>query len=86
LYQGFGQPAIAVDTHVHRISNRLGLVRTKKPEETEEQLRKLIPKHLWGPMNGSMVEFGRKICLPVRPRCENCPLNGECKYFLQKGR
>lgn len=84
LYQGFGRPAIAVDTHVHRISNRLGLVKTKNPEETEEELKKLIPKRLWGPMNGSMVEFGRRICLPVRPRCENCPLNQECNYFLQK--
>ncbi|MBC7123308.1 MAG: endonuclease III [Pseudothermotoga sp.] len=86
LYQGFGRPAIAVDTHVHRISNRLGLVKTKRPDETEEQLKKVIPKRLWGPMNGSMVEFGRRICLPVRPRCENCPLNQECNYFLQKRR
>jgi endonuclease-3 len=85
LYQGFGQPAIAVDTHVHRISNRLGLVKTKRPDETEEQLKKLIPKHLWGPMNGSMVEFGRRICQPIKPKCEACPLNSECEYFLQKG-
>lgn len=86
LYHGFDQPAIAVDTHVHRISNRLGLVRTKKPEETEEELKKIVPKRFWGPLNGSMVEFGRTICLPIRPKCEACPLNSDCEYFLQKRR
>ncbi len=86
LYHGFDQPAIAVDTHVHRISNRLGLVRTKKPEETEEELKKIVPERFWGPLNGSMVEFGRTICLPIKPKCEVCPLNSDCEYFLQKRR
>lgn len=86
LYQAFNQPAIAVDTHVHRISNRLGLVKTKKPEETEQRLMKIVPRHLWGPLNGSMVEFGRRICLPLKPKCEVCPLRGDCEYFLQKRR
>lgn len=86
LYHAFNQPAIAVDTHVHRISNRLGLVKSKKPEETEQQLMRMVPKDLWGPLNGSMVEFGRRICLPIKPKCEVCPLNGDCEYFLQKRR
>lgn len=86
LYHAFNQPAIAVDTHVHRISNRLGLVKSKKPEETEEHLMRIVPKDLWGPLNGSMVEFGRRICLPIKPKCEVCPLNGDCEYFLQKRR
>ncbi|MCS7174970.1 endonuclease III [Pseudothermotoga sp.] len=86
LYHGFDQPAIAVDTHVHRISNRLGLVRTKKPEETEEELKKIVPERFWGPLNGSMVEFGRTICLPIKPKCEVCPLNSDCEYFFQKRR
>ncbi len=78
LYVSFGKPALAVDTHVHRISNRLGWVRTKTPEETEFELMKLLPKDLWGPINGSMVEFGRRICLPRNPRCGKCPFKGEC--------
>ncbi|WP_041077352.1 endonuclease III [Thermotoga caldifontis] len=86
LYHAFDQPAIAVDTHVHRISNRLGLVKSKKPEETEQQLMKIVPKDLWGPLNGSMVEFGRRICLPIKPKCEVCPVSGDCEYFLQKRR
>jgi len=86
LYHAFNQPAIAVDTHVHRISNRLGLVKSKKPEETEQQLMKIVPKDLWGPLNGSMVEFGRRICLPIKPKCEVCPVSGDCEYFLQKRR
>lgn len=78
LYLSFGKPAIAVDTHVHRISNRLGWVKTKTPEETERKLMKLLPKSLWGPINGSMVEFGRKVCLPRNPKCEECPFKDVC--------
>lgn len=81
LWVSFGKPAIAVDTHVHRISNRLGLVKTKKPEETEISLMKILPKSLWGPFNGSMVEFGRKICRPISPKCSICPLKDECNYY-----
>ncbi|MDK2906432.1 MAG: endonuclease [Petrotoga sp.] len=61
LYVSFGKEALAVDTHVHRISNRLGWVKTKTPEETEEQLKKIIPSELWGPLNGSMVNFGQRM-------------------------
>ena len=78
LYVSFGKPALAVDTHVHRISNRLGWVKTKTPEQTETELMKILPKDLWGPINGSMVEFGRRVCLPRNPRCSICPLREEC--------
>lgn len=86
LYHGFGKPALAVDTHVHRISNRIGFVTTKQPEETEVELSKLIPSDLWGPLNGSMVEFGRNICRPNKPLCERCPFTEECKFFKQRSK
>ena len=81
LYVSFGKPAIAVDTHVHRISNRIGIVRTKKPEDTERELMKLLPKDLWGPINGSMVEFGKNVCKPLNPLCESCPISEYCEYY-----
>lgn len=77
----FGKEALAVDTHVHRISNRLGWIKTKTPEETEFALMKIISPHLWGPVNGSMVEFGRQICRPVGPRCEDCAISRCCDYY-----
>ena len=80
LYVSFKKPAIAVDTHVHRISNRIGLVRTRKPEETERELMKILPRDLWGPINGSMVEFGRRICKPQNPLCDSCPISEYCEY------
>ncbi|HOA16680.1 MAG TPA: endonuclease III [Fervidobacterium sp.] len=81
LYVSFGIPALAVDTHVHRISNRLGWVTTKMPEQTEEALKKLLDPNLWGPINGSMVEFGKNICKPIAPKCDKCILNSCCKYY-----
>ncbi len=84
LYHGFDKPALAVDTHVHRISNRIGFVTTKNPEETEIELSRLIPAELWGPLNGSMVEFGRKVCLPRVPLCNKCYFTKECNFFKQK--
>lgn len=80
LFVSFGIPSLAVDTHVHRISNRLGWVKTKNPEETEFKLMELIPKELWGPLNGSMVEFGKQICKPVKPECKNCPIEKYCNW------
>lgn len=74
-------PAIAVDTHVHRISNRLGWVKTKRPEDTEEALEKIIPERLWRDLNGSMVEFGREVCRPRNPRCGDCPVSKCCEYY-----
>lgn len=68
-------PTIAVDTHVHRISNRLGLVKTKKPEETERELKKLFPKELWNKVNTAFVGFGQTVCKPVKPLCDECPID-----------
>lgn len=76
----FREPAICVDTHVHRISNRLGLVDCATPDETEMALRKVFPRALWCEINGTMVRFGQKICLPRNPRCSQCPVKKECAY------
>lgn len=81
LYISFNKPALAVDTHVHRISNRLGWVKTKTPEKTEEELKKILAPHLWGPVNGSMVEFGKQVCRPLSPKCEKCFLKDCCNYY-----
>ncbi|MCD6252934.1 MAG: endonuclease III [Thermotogae bacterium] len=80
LAVAYGIPAIAVDTHVHRISNRLGWVKTEKPDATEEALKKIIPLKLWKDLNGSMVEFGRTICRPQNPKCDQCPISLCCEY------
>jgi len=78
LSEGFGIPAICVDTHVHRISNRLGLVQTKNPTQTEEALKKVLPKKYWSEFNKLMVMWGQNICAPVSPRCSICPLQPLC--------
>lgn len=77
----FELPAIPVDTHVHRISNRLGLVNTKTPEETEVELSKIAPKDLWIKLNDLMVQFGQNICKPIGPQCEICPCTEICDNF-----
>jgi endonuclease-3 len=74
LVFGFGVPAIPVDTHVHRISNRLGIVRTKHPEETERELASLLPRDRWLEVNELLVTHGREVCRPIGPRCEACPI------------
>ncbi|MBP7216842.1 MAG: endonuclease III [Candidatus Omnitrophica bacterium] len=76
---GFGIPAICVDTHVHRISNRLGWVKTKNPEETEFALQKIIPRKEWIALNTTLVTFGQNICLPVSPFCSRCSVRSFCK-------
>jgi len=78
LYNSFNIPALAVDTHVHRISNRLGWVSTKTPEKTEEALSKLLKKEFWGPVNEAMVYFGKTICRPLSPKCVSCFLKQSC--------
>lgn len=83
IVYGFGKPALPVDTHVHRISNRLGLVNTKTPEETEEALKRVIDKKYWGDINDLLVKFGQKICRPIKPRCEVCALNPFCRFYDQ---
>ncbi|MFX1447580.1 MAG: endonuclease III domain-containing protein [Promethearchaeota archaeon] len=79
LVYAFEIPAIPVDTHVHRIPNRLGWIKTKKPEETEKELKKIIPKDQWIRLNRLFVRFGQEICLPNRPKCDSCPINTICK-------
>ena len=75
---GYGKPGICVDTHVHRISNRLGYVRTKNPEETEFALRKKLPPRYWIPINDYLVAYGQNICKPVSPFCSRCRLASYC--------
>ena len=81
LVYAFDKPAIPVDIHVHRISNRLGLVETKTPEETEFELMKKIPKKFWIEINDTFVMYGQNICKPVSPMCSVCKIRKECKYF-----
>ena len=75
---GFGKPGICVDTHVHRICNRWGYVRTKSPEETESTLRGKLPGEYWLIINDLLVTFGQNQCFPVSPRCSICPLFHLC--------
>jgi len=72
LALGFGIPAICVDTHVHRIFNRLGYVRTAHPDETELALRQQLPRRFWIEVNGLLVRFGQSVCTPLSPRCSRC--------------
>jgi endonuclease-3 len=81
LVYGFGEPAIPVDTHVHRISNRLGIVDSKTPEQTEYQLSKYFKKGDWIEVNETMVRFGKMICRPIGPRCPICGLQNYCKWY-----
>ena len=78
LVYAFKIPAIPVDTHVHRIPNRLGWIKTKTPEKTEDALKSIIPKSLWLKLNRLFVRFGQEICLPIRPKCDTCPLRETC--------
>ena len=81
LVYAFDKPAIPVDIHVHRISNRLGLVKTRTPEQTENELMRLVDKKLWTKVNDTFVMYGQNICLPTRPACALCDLKRNCKYF-----
>jgi endonuclease-3 len=81
LVYGFKKPAIPVDVHVHRISNRIGIVNTKKPEDTEIVLQKSIDRKHWIAVNETFVVFGQNICLPIKPKCNVCRLTNLCKYY-----
>jgi endonuclease III len=81
LIYAFDKPAIPVDVHVHRISNRLGLVSTKTPEQTEVELSRLVDRRLWTKVNDTFVMYGQNICLPLRPNCKACDLKKECQYY-----
>jgi endonuclease-3 len=79
LSEGFGIPAICVDTHVHRISNRLGIIQTKTPAETEIALKEIIPKKYWSAYNALIVMWGQNVCVPISPFCSRCPLLPLCE-------
>lgn len=81
LVYAFNEPAIPVDTHVHRISNRLGLVKTKTPEQTEKALTGSVPKKYWLELNDVFVRFGQTTCKPIGPRCAECTLRDSCLYY-----
>jgi endonuclease-3 len=76
---GYGKPGICVDTHVHRISNRLGYVKTRNPEETEMALRAKLPRRYWIGYNDLLVSFGQNVCTPISPRCSGCPVRMLCR-------
>ncbi len=78
ITQAFRKPGICVDTHVHRISNRWGLVRTATPEQSEAALRQVLPRRYWIEYNGLLVAFGQTICQPVSPWCSRCSLARRC--------
>ena len=78
----YNKPGICVDTHVHRISNRWGMVRTTSPDETEFALRKILPKPYWIPFNDLLVSYGQNLCVPISPFCSRCPIRDLCP---QKG-
>ena len=84
LVYAYEKPAIPVDIHVHRISNRLGLVKTKNPEETEFELMKITPKRLWLDINETFVKYGQNICKPISPMCTVCKIKNSCKYYKTK--
>ena len=84
LVYAFEKPAIPVDIHVHRISNRLGLVNTRNPEETEQELMKKIKKKYWIEINDTFVMYGQNICKPISPMCDVCKIKKNCKYFKSK--
>ena len=79
LTEGFGKLGVCVDTHVHRISNRLGYVKTKNPHETEFELRKKLPTKYWIEYNAMLVTWGQNICKPISPMCSKCPVNRMCE-------
>ncbi|MBO5445885.1 endonuclease III [bacterium] len=79
---GFGEPAICVDVHVHRIFNRLGYIKTKNPEETEFALRENLPIEYWIPINTLLVTHGQNVCKPIKPMCSNCPVSDYCDKLI----
>jgi len=81
LVYGYGKPSIPVDTHVHRLSNRLGLVNTRTPEATELELYSVIKRKNWIRINDTFVKYGQMICVPLKPKCDCCNLKNICKFY-----
>ena len=86
LSMAFGVPAIAVDTHVFRVSNRLGLANSKDVKNTQKDLEKNLPKEKWIKFHYSLVLHGRYVCKSQRPNCAECKLNKYCKYYKDKNK
>ena len=84
LSDSMGIPAIAVDTHVQRINRRFGWSSSDDPAVTEKRLMKIVPRDKWVGLNPMLVEFGKAVCRPVRPRCEICLVNSYCRYFRKR--
>ncbi|MHC1720277.1 MAG: endonuclease III [Clostridiaceae bacterium] len=83
LSNAFGVPAIAVDTHVFRVSNRLGISKGKTPEEVEKGLMKVVPKDVWGLAHHLLIIHGRRVCAARNPKCGGCPLAMLCEYYAK---
>jgi len=84
LVYAFNKPAIPVDIHVHRISNRIGIVKTQNAKKTEEELIKIVNKEYWLILNNIFVIYGQNICLPIRPKCQMCSLKGICNFYTNQ--
>ncbi|NOJ28635.1 MAG: DNA lyase [Nitrososphaeraceae archaeon] len=83
LVYAYNKSVIPVDIHVHRISNRLGLVNSKNPEETEQQLMKIADKKYWNEINNIFVMYGQNVCTPIKPKCSICILKKNCEFYNQ---
>ncbi|HPR42437.1 MAG TPA: endonuclease III [Candidatus Methanofastidiosa archaeon] len=81
LVFAYAKDAIPVDTHVHRIANRIGWVDTRTPEDTEAKLMQKVPRERWFTLNELLVNFGKRVCRPVSPRCSACLLSPSCRYY-----
>lgn len=84
LVYGFGVAAIPVDTHCHRVPNRIGFVRTKTPEETEAALKRLLPRSYWLDVNELVIRFGKEVCRPIGPRCGECEFTAICNFYRRR--
>lgn len=85
MVYGFNKKGyLPIDTHCHRIPNRIGWIKTKSPEETEKELMKIMPKKYWNDFNNIFVKFGQSICLPISPLCSKCPIEKYCKKINVK--
>ncbi|MDR2490355.1 MAG: endonuclease III [Spirochaetaceae bacterium] len=82
--EAFDMDGICVDTHVHRISNRMGWVLTKMPDDTEAALREILPRQFWKPINPLLVLFGQNVCKPIGPKCSTCPVSQYCEKLIIK--
>jgi endonuclease-3 len=84
VYGHKNQGFLPIDTHCHRIPNRLGWINTKNPEQTEKELKEILPKKYWNDFNHLFVKFGQKICVPISPFCSRCPIKKYCKQISVK--